>query len=94
MRLFLYVGSEEEVLLPGPPRSLDLTPLDIFAWGFIKDIVYSRKVRVLAGLRQCIIEAVKLITPHMLINTWQEHEYHLDICRATTGAHIEMYGCA
>jgi hypothetical protein len=31
---------------------------------------------------------------HMLINTWQELEYRLDICRATTGAHIEVYGCA
>jgi len=25
----------------------------------------------------------------MLINTWQELEYRLDIRRATTGAHIE-----
>ena len=30
----------------------------------------------------------------MLINKWQELEYRLDICRATTGAHIEAYGCA
>jgi len=30
----------------------------------------------------------------MLINTWQELEYHLDICRATTGSHIEVYGRA
>jgi hypothetical protein len=29
-------------------------------------------------LRQRIIEAVELITPHMLINTWQELEYRLD----------------
>ena len=35
-----------------------------------------------------------LITPHMLINTWQDLEYRLDICRATTGAHIEVYGRA
>jgi hypothetical protein len=94
MRLSLDVGSEEEVLLPGPPRSPDLTPLDIFAWGFIKDFVYSRKVRDLADLRQRIIEAVELITRHMLINTCHELEYHLDICRATTGAHIEVYGRA
>jgi hypothetical protein len=40
------------------------------------------------------IEAVDLITPHMLINTWQELEYGLHICRATTGAHIEVYGRA
>jgi hypothetical protein len=44
--------------------------------------------------RQRIIEAVELITPHMPINTWQELEYRLDICRATTGAHIEVYGRA
>jgi hypothetical protein len=36
-------------------------------------------------LRKRIIEAVELITPHMLINTLQELEYRLDICRATTG---------
>ena len=77
-----------------PPRSPDLTPLDSFAWGFIKDVVYRRKVRDLADLRQRIIEAVELITPHMLINTWQELEYRLDICRATTGAHIEVHGRA
>jgi len=77
-----------------PPRSLDLTPLGFFAWGFIKDVVYRRKVRDLADLRQRIIEAVELITPHMPINTWQGLEYRLDICRAATGAHIEVYGRA
>src|SRR5215510_5856176 len=76
---------------PWPPRSPDLTPLDIFAWGFIKDVVYSRKFRDLADLRQRIIEAVELITRHMLLNTWQKLENRLDICRTTTGAHIEVY---
>jgi hypothetical protein len=47
-----------------------------------------------ADLRRRIIEAVELITPHMLTNTYQELKYRLDICRATTGAHIEVYGCA
>jgi hypothetical protein len=41
-------------------------------------------------LRQRIIKEVELITPHMLINTWQELEYRLDICRATTTAHSEV----
>ena len=53
--------------------------------------MYGRKVQDLADLRQHIIEAVELITPHMLINMWQELEYCLDICQATTGAHIEVY---
>ena len=30
----------------------------------------------------------------MVINTWQELEYRLDIHRATTGAHTEVYGRA
>jgi hypothetical protein len=46
-----------------------LWKLGFFAWGFIKDVVYSRKFRDLADLRQRIIEAVELITRHMLINT-------------------------
>jgi hypothetical protein len=54
-------------------------------------IAYSRNVTDLADLRQRIVEAVELITPHMVINTWQELEYRLDICRATTGALIEAH---
>jgi hypothetical protein len=27
----------------------------------------------------------------MLANTWQKTEYHLDVCHATNGAHIEIY---
>jgi len=71
-----------------------LTPLEFFAWWFIKDVVCRRKVQDLADLRQGIIETVGLITAHMLQSTWQELEYPLDICRATTCAHIEVYGRA
>ena len=56
--------------------------------------MFRRKVRDLANLRQHIIEAVEFITSHMLINTWQELEYRLDICRATTGPNTEVYGRA
>ena len=63
--------------------------------GLLRTLCTGEKFeRDLADLRQRIIEAVELITPHMLINTWQELEYRLDICRATTGAHIEVYGRA
>ncbi|KAJ4451765.1 hypothetical protein ANN_03237 [Periplaneta americana] len=46
-----------------------------------------RKVRNLIDLRHCIIQAVKLITPDMLVNTWREVEYHFSTCRAINGAH-------
>lgn len=74
-----------------PPRSPDLTPLDFFLWGYIKTIVYQTPVRNLGELRQRIIDACESVTPQMLQNVWREVEYRLDVCRATSGAHIEVY---
>ena len=62
--------------------------------GLIRTLCTGEKFRDLADLRQRIVEAVELITAHVLLNTWQELEYRLDICRATTAAHIEVYGRA
>ena len=36
-------------------------------------------------------DAVATVTPNMLQATWNEVEYRLDVCRATGGAHIEIY---
>jgi hypothetical protein len=33
--------------------------------------------------------AVKNIDAPMLTRVWQELEYHIDVCRATRGAHVE-----
>jgi hypothetical protein len=57
------------------------SPVDNFG-----KFVYSRIL--IQGVRAIGIQK------YMPINTWQELEYHLDICRATTGAHIEVYGRA
>jgi hypothetical protein len=37
-----------------------------------------------------IVRAAECVTNGMLANSWPETEYHLDVCRATNGAHIEM----
>lgn len=74
-----------------PPRSPDLTPCDFFLWGYIKNIVYSQKLRDLNHLKERINEAIRTITQDMLDRVWAEIDYRLDICRATNGAHIEMY---
>ncbi|KAJ4439459.1 hypothetical protein ANN_07583 [Periplaneta americana] len=58
---------------------------------YIKDIVYKTIVADLEDLRRRIVAACATVTPEMLRNTWQELEYRLDICRATRGAHIEVY---
>jgi len=57
---------------------------------------YAHPYMHMCNLRHNSNDDLELITPHMLINTWQELEYCLEcsICRATTGAHIEVYGRA
>ena len=78
--------------IPWSPRSPNITPLDFFLWGYVKDIVYRTKVRDVSDLQQRIIEALDTaITVDMLARTWLETEYRLDIVRATNGAHVEVY---
>lgn len=40
-----------------PPRSPDLTPLDFFLWGYVKDDVYARKPKTLDQLKDFIEDA-------------------------------------
>jgi hypothetical protein len=74
-----------------PPRSPDLTPLDFFLWGYVKNIVYQVKINDLQHLKARMRDAVATVTPNMLQATRNEVEYRLDICHATKGAHIEIY---
>jgi hypothetical protein len=64
---------------------------DFFLWGYIKDLVYQMKVKDVAKLCCQINAACETVTPMMLQNIWQEVEYHLNICWATKGAHMEIY---
>ena len=77
--------------IPWPPRSPDITLLDFFLWGYVKDIVYKTKVQDIDDLKQRISNAMTTIDEAMLQHTWQEIEYHLDVLRATNGTHIEVY---
>ena len=77
--------------IPWPPRSPDVTPLDVFLWGYVKDIVYRTKVRDINDLQHRIIEAIDTVTVDMLARTWQKIEYRLDIVRPTDSAHVEVY---
>ena len=76
---------------PWPPRSPDITPLDFFLWGYVKDRVYRTPVRDVETLQSQIIEVIATVNEEMLENTWREIEYRFDILRATNGAHVEVY---
>jgi len=74
-----------------PPRSPDLSPLDFFLWGYIKNIVYAEKIRNIQHLQDRITSAIEIVTRDMIQKTWQEMEFRLDVSRAKNGAHIQMY---
>ena len=72
------------------PRSPDLTPLDFFAWGYIKSLVYRTKVRDLADLTNRIREAVDSITPGMLANVFRCASERWQLCFEMEGGHVEL----
>jgi len=76
---------------PWPPRSPDITPIDFFLWGYVKDKVFSTPVPDITNLKARITDAFATITEDMLENTWRETDYRLDVLRATKGAHVEVY---
>ncbi|PSN33481.1 hypothetical protein C0J52_27222, partial [Blattella germanica] len=71
-------------------RSPDITPLDFFLWGYVKDRVFATTVRDIRDLRTRIVEVIGTIPLDMLQWTWVEIEYRLDILRVTRGAHVEI----
>ncbi|GFS89018.1 uncharacterized protein TNCV_3578321 [Trichonephila clavipes] len=58
-----------------PPRSCDLTPLDYFLWGYVKDHLEDNIRRVIADIRPQMLEKV--------IENWTPR---LDYIRASRGS--------
>jgi len=77
--------------IPWPPRSPDITPLDFFLWGYVKDKVFCTPVPDNTNLKARITDALATITEHVLENTWREYDYRLDVFRATKAAHVEVW---
>ena len=65
---YRWIGRDGPILWP--PRSPDITPLDFFLWGYVKDIVYRTKVRDVNDLQHRIIEAIDTVTVDILARTW------------------------
>ena len=75
---------------PRPPRSPDITSLDFFFWGYVKDRVYKTPVHDIEALKLRIINVLATVNEEMLKNTWREIKFRLDILRATNRAHVEI----
>ena len=58
-----------------PARSPDLTPLDFWLWGYLKDHVYGQQLSTLQQLRDAIKDELEAIPPIMVYNTVADHAH-------------------
>lgn len=72
-----------------PARSPDLTSLDFFLWGYVKNIVYKTKPLDLADLRRRITLAIRSVTPEMFSNIRRNFYLRLGCCQDVRGEHFE-----
>ena len=72
-----------------PARSPDLTPLDFWLWGTIKHRVYSRTIRSITHLEQCIREEIGAISNEERQSAILAFKGRLHKVISNDGGHIE-----
>jgi hypothetical protein len=71
-------------------RSPDLSPLDYFVWGFLKDAVYKRKPTDLHLLKNFIQEESMKISQEIRRNTVNSFSKRLRMCIERNGESVEL----
>lgn len=72
-----------------PARSPDLTPLDFFIWGYLKDQIYRNPINNLEELRQRTINAFNNISPVRIGNAIRGVRKRCELCIQANGAQFE-----
>lgn len=72
-----------------PARSPDLTPLDFFLWGFLKDRVYQQRPTTRQDMILRIQDVCTQIDGEMLMRTIRSFHERIDQCLAADGHHFE-----
>jgi hypothetical protein len=71
------------------PRSPDLTPLDFFLWGHIKNNIYKTPVKDMDELKMRIDTEIKSISKTTLSNVFSNILKRMDLCISVDGDHFE-----
>ena len=71
-----------------PPRSCDLTALDYYLWGVVKDKCYTDKPETIDSLEDNIREAIGEIQLHTIDNVLKYWTGHVDYCMASRSSHL------
>ena len=71
-----------------PPRSCDLSPLDYYLWGAVKDKYYADKPQTIDALKDNISQAVGEIQLHIIDNVLKNWTDSVGYCMAIRGRHL------
>lgn len=74
-----------------PARSPDLTPLDFFLWGHVKNEVYAVECTTEEEMRAKIIEVMANIPQEMLQRAVTSVARRMELCITRGGRHIEPF---
>ena len=71
-----------------PPRSCDLTPLDYYLWGTLKDKCYADNPETIDALKDNIREAIGEIQLHPINNVLENLTDRVGYRTASRGDHL------
>ena len=72
-----------------PPYSPDLSPLDFFLWGYIKDKVYKNRPKTLDELKQAVMRELRSVPAESCRRTIGSFEKRLRYVITVDGGHVE-----
>lgn len=85
-----WIGRNGPILWPA--RSPDLTPVDFFVWGRLKDLVYDEEIMDIAHLRRKIEAGCIIIKNEMKLRvTTTEVRRRARACVRNSGGHFEHF---
>ncbi len=71
-----------------PPRSCDLSPLDYFLWGAVKDKCYANHPETIDALKHEIEVAIHEIGAQTIENVLKNWVDRMAYCKASRGSHL------
>jgi hypothetical protein len=72
-----------------PPRSPDLSPLDFYLWGFVKERVFHSRPANIRELKCVVTDVIRSIDVNTLRRVVANFQQRIDKCIVANGGHFE-----
>ena len=76
-----------------PARSPDMTPLDFYLWGHLKQLVYARHPRTVEDIKDFIRDAISVVNnqPELMNKVLLEFKHRMQLVVENGGSHFEQF---